>query len=135
RYENDRNIFVKTGHSIKNVSKAAIGPKHMGVKLIIAGVLALVAFVSFFKMTYHVRSSFVLQPVEKRSICPPYDGSIEIVFHKPGDRVSKGQVLARMRTIDLTMELNQAQKEAWAKAAEADKAEADNKLGDKRAAL
>jgi multidrug efflux pump subunit AcrA (membrane-fusion protein) len=111
RYENDRNIFVKTGHSIKNVAKLAIGPKHMGVKLIIVGVLALVAFVSFFKMTYHVRSSVVLQPVEKRSICPPFDGSIEEVFFKPGNAVKKGQVLARMRTVDMSMKLAQAQQQ------------------------
>src|SRR5206468_3704571 len=105
RYENDRNIFVKTGHSIHKVAKLAIGPKHMGVKLIIVGVLALGTFVAMFKPMYHVRSSFVLQPVEKRSICPPYDGAIEKVFFKPGEWVKKGELLAQMRTIDKKMQL------------------------------
>jgi multidrug efflux pump subunit AcrA (membrane-fusion protein) len=53
----------------------------------------------------------VLQPVEKRSICPPYDGSIEEVFFKPGEAVKKGQLLARMRTTDMTMKLGQAQQQ------------------------
>ncbi len=136
RYENDRNIFVKTGHSIKNVSKAAIGPKHMGVKLIIAGVLALVAFVSFSKWTYHIRSSVVLQPVEKRSICPPFDGSIERVFFKPGEAVKKGQVLAQMRTIDMSMKLAQAQQQIQQYFNEADKNQFDttDKMTDARIA-
>jgi hypothetical protein len=135
RYENDRNIFVKIGHSIKNVAKLAIGPKHMGVKLIIAAVLALVAFASFFKMTYHVRSSFVLQPVEKRSICPPYDGSIEQVFFKPGDSVKKGQVLAKMRTIDKKMQLGSTLDQVHRWEVEAKKATNENKGGERQIAM
>jgi len=135
RYENDRNIVVKVGHSIKNVAKAAIGPKHMGVKLIIAAVLAVGAFVALFKMDYRVRSSFVLQPVEKRSICPPYDGSIEQVFFKPGDAVKKGQVLAHMRTREMDMKLSKLKKDILTKYVEAQQAEQENKLGPRRAAL
>jgi len=109
----------------------------MGVKLIIVGVLALVAFVSFFKMTYHVRSSVVLQPVEKRSICPPFDGSIEEVFFKPGEAVKKGQVLARMRTMEMTMKLADAKSQMRQYLSEADKNkfELPAKMGEYRVAM
>ena len=134
RYENDRNIFVKTGHSIRNVAKLAIGPKHMGVKLIIAAVLAVGTFVALYKPTYRVRSSFVLMPVEKCSICPPYDGSIEKVFFKPGDPVTKGAILAQMRTIDIKMKLGEALEQVHRWEVEALKANIESKGGEREIA-
>ncbi|HEV8293305.1 MAG TPA: HlyD family efflux transporter periplasmic adaptor subunit, partial [Tepidisphaeraceae bacterium] len=134
RYENDRNIVVKIGHSIKNVAKLAIGPKHMGVKLIIAAVLALGTFVALYKPMYRVRASFQFQPVEKRSICPPYDGSIEKVFFKPGDSVKKGELLAQMRTIDKKMQLGSALDQVHRWEVEAAKASAEGKGGERQIA-
>jgi hypothetical protein len=137
RYENDRNIFVKTGHSIHKAAKLAIGPKHMGVKLIIAAVLAVGTFVALYKPTYRVRSSFVLNAKEHRSICPPYDGSIEKVFFKPGDSVKKGQILAQMRTTERQMDLEKAQQEMNTNYREGQKAkfESPPKMGEYRIAM
>jgi len=134
RFENDRNIFVKVGHSIRNVAKLAIGPKHMGVKLIIAGVLALGAFVAFYKPMYRARCSVVFQPLEKRSICPPYDGSIDTVFFKPGDAVKKGEILAQMRTVDMKMRLSEVEEQIHRWEVEAQRADAEGKGGERESA-
>jgi HlyD family secretion protein/biotin/lipoyl-binding protein/GAF domain-containing protein len=122
RYENDRNILVKTGHSIHNVAKMAIGPKHMGIKLLIVAALGVGAFVALYKPTYRVRSSFVLQAQEKRSICAPYEGSIDKVFFKPGDSVKKGDPLAQMRTKELRMKLGDAEAQILKSFLESEKA-------------
>ncbi len=134
RYENDRNIFVKTGHSIHNAAKLAIGPKHMGVKLIIAAVLALGTFVALYKPTYRVRSSFVLNAKEHRSICAPFDGSLDQVFFKPGDAVKKGQILAQMRTIDMRMKMGSLLKQVYSKEVEMKKANQEGKGGEREIA-
>src|SRR5437667_8407480 len=86
---------------------------------------------------YRVRSSYVLQQVEKRSNCPPYDGSIEKVFFKPGDAVHKGELLAQMRTTEMVMKLGDVQQEMAQYDAEAEKNKFDLplKLADYRVAV
>jgi multidrug efflux pump subunit AcrA (membrane-fusion protein) len=132
RYENDRNIFVKVGHSIRNVTRMAIGPKYMGIKLLIFAVLALGVFVSLYTPVYRVRSSFLLQPVEKRSICAPFKGSLDQVFFKPGDAVKKGDVLARMRTTEMQLEKLEAEEKANTARIQADAASRQQKFADMR---
>src|SRR3954462_1264152 len=53
RHENDRWIAVKMGHSIQNATKVALGRKHVLAKLIIALVIGLGLFVTFFQPMYH----------------------------------------------------------------------------------
>jgi len=88
-------------------------------------VLAVGAFVALYKPMYRVRSSFVLQALDKRSICAPYDGSIDKVFFKPGNAVKKGDTLAQMRTTEMKTKLAQAKEEVHQYEKEADKARFD----------
>src|SRR5207247_2233474 len=71
------------------------------------------------------------------SICPPYDGSIDTVFFKPGDAVKKGQVLAQMHTAEMSMKLAQAMQQMVQYKKEAEKNEFNdtNKQGDAKVAL
>lgn len=135
RYENDRYIFVKIGHSIRDIARLAVGPKHMGIKLLVILGLALCIFVATFKMTYRVRSNFVLDALEKRVLSPVYEGTIEEVFVKPGMQVKKGEVLARMRTENERLKLLQAQFKAERSKIQADKAGGEGKSADEEIAL
>jgi multidrug efflux pump subunit AcrA (membrane-fusion protein) len=111
RYDNDRYIFVKIGHSIQHVAKLAIGPKHMGVKLLIAGLLGLIAFITLYEPMYRVRAPFQLVAKERRSISAPDNGILKQVFFKPGQAARKGDVLAQMDTQELLHQLNEAKAE------------------------
>jgi multidrug efflux pump subunit AcrA (membrane-fusion protein) len=112
RHENDRWIAVKIGKSIQHASELAVGPKHMLVKLIIALVIAAGFFVTFYKPMYHVTCPFTLEAVDKQDISAPFEGELRKVNVRPGDHVTKGQVLAEMDTRQLESDLNQARSKA-----------------------
>src|SRR5205814_1418835 len=71
RYQNDRWLITKTGISIRETTKLAVGPKHMLAKLIIFAVLAAGIFVSVFKPMYKVKAAFNFVPLEKYTLCAP----------------------------------------------------------------
>lgn len=112
RHENDRWIAVKMGHSIARAAKVTIGPKHVLAKLIIALVVGLALFVTFFKPMYRVSAPFTFVSAQKQTISSPYDGFLEKVNVKAGQRFKKGQVLVEMRTDELKAKLAKAEADA-----------------------
>lgn len=119
RYENDRWLPVKAYHSVKNLTKLAIGPRHMGVKLVLLTVLAAVAFVVFYTPMYHVRSPFVIVTLDKRSVTPAYEGRLKSVNVKKGQPVRVGDVLATMETLEYETQFAEAKAEWQSKKHEA----------------
>lgn len=134
RYDNDRYIITKVGHSIRNLAKLAIGPKYTGTKLLIAFGLALAVFVVSYRPMYHARAAVVLQAQEIRTICAPFDGILEEVNYRPGQAVTQGAVIARLRTTDLEVKLAAALAQAQSKAVAADKARQEGKPAEQRIA-
>jgi multidrug efflux pump subunit AcrA (membrane-fusion protein) len=108
RHENDRWIAVKVGHSIANATQVTLGRKHVLAKLITAAVIGIALFITFFKPMYHVSAPFQFVAAEKRTISSPYEGFLDKVSVKPGERFKKGQVLAELRTDDLKAKLAKA---------------------------
>jgi multidrug efflux pump subunit AcrA (membrane-fusion protein) len=117
RHENDRWLPVKIGHSIQHWTKVAVGPKHVLAKLIIFVVvvagLVLMNWVPFvdLRMMHKVSAPFQFVASQKRSMSAPYEGYLEAVNVKPGDRFVKGQVLAEMRTDDIKVQYAKAEAE------------------------
>jgi len=124
RYETDRWIWVKIGHSIMNLVKMGREPRYMGVKLLIVALLAVTAFVTFYKPMYRVRAPFQLVAKEKRQVSAPFKGQIEVVHFKPGQTVKKGTVMAEMDTTELELQLIEARKQLSSKQLEAKAAQA-----------
>ena len=130
RYENDRWIPVKIGHSIQHVTGLAIGRKHMLPKVVIIAVLGLAAFITFYKPMYHVSAPFNFTSVGKRPISIPFDGQIEAIGINPrtnkiwmaGDEVKAGDLLASMNIDELDKKLLSAESEEEAAQAAADEA-------------
>jgi hypothetical protein len=148
RYENDRWIPVKIGHSIQYTTGLAIGRKHMLAKVIIVAVFAVAAFITFYKPMYHVSAPFSFMSIGRRPVSIPFDGKIEAIGNNPrtgkmwmpGDDVKKGELLASMNTDTLHEQLLSAESEedsenATAISARAQVAKGDNsKAGDMREA-
>jgi hypothetical protein len=132
RYENDRWLPVKFGHSIQYVTALAIGRKHMLPKVVIVAVLGLVAFITFYKPMYHVSAPFNFTSIGKRPISIPFDGRIEAIginhrtnkIWMAGDEVKKDDVLASMNVDQLQDELYAAKGEEQAALAAKDAASA-----------
>ncbi len=93
RHENDRWIAVKVGKSIAAGTKVAIGPKHVLAKLIIALVIGIAVVLVFWQPMYHVSAPFQFISAQKRTLSAPYEGFIDQVKVKPGQRFIKGQLL------------------------------------------
>ncbi len=126
RYQNDRWWITKTGISIRETSKLAIGKTHMLPKLITLLVIGLLAFICIYSPMYHVVSPFSFAATEKRIISAPSDGYIgEVVKVRPGDMVKQGDVLVEMDTSQLRLQLSESLFDADAKRLEANRLAAD----------
>ncbi len=111
RYQNDRWLITKTGLSIRDTAKLAIGPKHMLAKTVIALLLGITLFLFLYSPMYRVAAKFTLLPVENRFITAPFEGQIaEVLFDITNETmVTEGQPLVRLETSQLKLQLSQAQ--------------------------
>ncbi|MGB7160076.1 MAG: HlyD family efflux transporter periplasmic adaptor subunit [Tepidisphaeraceae bacterium] len=108
RYQNDRWLITKTGISIRETAKMAIGPKHMLAKVVIVFLAATAIFLCVYSPMYRVAAKFTFLPIEKRLMAAPYDEQIAEVLVNPGDVVTEGQPLVKLRTSELLKQLSQA---------------------------
>jgi multidrug resistance efflux pump len=130
RYDNDRWLAVKAGHSIQRTAGMAIGPKHMLPKLIIALVIGAGFFVTFFRPMYHVSAPFKLEAIGKQQVSIPFEGKIVEIRINPrtgkqfqvGDEITKGDVLATMDTQETSLKMYGARSRAAAARARANAA-------------
>jgi multidrug resistance efflux pump len=136
RYQNDRWLITKTGISIREAAKLAIGPKHMLAKLVIVLVLGLLAFTFFYKPMYRVTAPFQFVPTEKLSVSSPFDGIIETIGEvngqriRPGMTVKAGTVLVTLKTDDKKSELYRVQSEILRNRKEAEYHRARNEIAE-----
>lgn len=73
-------------------------------KLLVAGLLLSVG-AALFPIPYRIGCDCLLQPVSRRFIAAPFDGSLKESLVQPGDLVSQDQLLARMSARELDWEL------------------------------
>ena len=144
RYQNDRWLITKTGISIRELAKKAIGPKYMIGKLVAVGIIAALLFVTLFSPMYHVSAKFAFVPKVQYTISAPFEGRLQSVAQAPGvnpqrvlmpgDHVKKGQALLEMDVDDITLQRNSEAEEALEKRAEATKARGEGNEADAIAA-
>ncbi|HEX8523004.1 MAG TPA: HlyD family efflux transporter periplasmic adaptor subunit [Tepidisphaeraceae bacterium] len=132
RYQNDRWLITKTGISIREGVKTAIGPKYwiakISIVLAIILILALCNWIPFVDLSfpYRVSSHFAFSPIERRYVNAPFEGFIETVKKRPGDPVEVGELLFSLDTRELKLKKS----EAMGRANQAEKEAAKN-LGDR----
>jgi multidrug efflux pump subunit AcrA (membrane-fusion protein) len=114
---------------VRNLAQEAVGPKHWIVKLIVIAVLAALVFLfqPWYLANYTVSAQFQFMPVERRQLDAPFEGVLESLGTingkpvKPGMAVKKGDLLAKMKTLELEDQLAQARARQYAAEAEARK--------------
>jgi len=137
RHENDHWLFVKAGISARKTAEELLGPKHWIAKLVTAGViLAILVLSNCFNLlantpldmrwTYHVTAPFSFAPVEKRSLCAPFDGQIDKVFKRAGEPCKAGQPLFSLKTDELVKQKSESDYEMLSHEARARAYAADN---------
>lgn len=111
-----------------------LGPKQTWLKVgAIAGAL-LLAIATFVPFPYRVDATFIVRAAALQHMPAPFDGYVAEVAARPGDFVKQGDLLVKLDTSDLLVQLAAAQAELQRHASEAEKAEADRQLAELRVA-
>lgn len=128
--EHDRWFGARWANKTRKGLGVVFGPTHTWAKLAAIIVLGLVAFAVFVEGDYRVEAPFIVEAEERQVIAAPFDGYLTAAEVKPGDIVTAGQVLARLDTSELRLELAQARAEraSYLKQAEIDRRE--NKIAE-----
>ncbi|GAA5511067.1 efflux RND transporter periplasmic adaptor subunit [Novipirellula caenicola] len=74
------------------------GPIALYAAIVIGGIMC-------FPVHYHVRCDCELQPIARRYLASPIDGPLEKTFVRPGDRVSEGDLVARIDAREIEYKL------------------------------
>ncbi len=77
-------------------------------RITIFSVLAVIAGILAFPITYRVAADCRLEPVQRRIVAAPFDNSLHRAYVKPGMLVEKGQVLAELEGREIRMGLAEA---------------------------
>jgi RND family efflux transporter MFP subunit len=103
----DRGVFAVTRDRVMDLGGAIVGPRHTGAKLIALLALLILVGLAVIPIPDRVRSSAEVRAEVARTVPPPFTGYLEQVLVRPGDRVSAGDVIARMDTTELRLQLEQ----------------------------
>lgn len=112
----------------------AVGPEHTWAKVLTVAVVILLALLFFLRVPYRVEGNFVLRSDEAAYLTAPFDGYIDAVFARPGDRVHPGDRLLHLKTSELELEESAALADWNRYQREAEKARALNSLAEMRIA-
>ncbi|MDD4889715.1 MAG: HlyD family efflux transporter periplasmic adaptor subunit [Phycisphaerae bacterium] len=128
-HEHDRWVGAKMVSGTKKLAGFAVGSKHTWAKLVAIGVIAVGLFVTLAKGTHRAEAPFALEAVERQRVSAPYDAFLSELSSNakgdvigPGDFVSKGTVLARLKTNELQAKLIRAKAEQQGYLTEAEQA-------------
>jgi len=103
----DRGVLAVTRDRTRQLGAALVGPRYTGMKLLGLLGLALVLAASFVPIPDRVSAEAEVQASVSRTIVPPFTGFLDEVMVRPGDNVTRGDVLARMSTIELDARLDE----------------------------
>ena len=111
-WRRDRWFGARAAEAMRRGLAAVVGPRHTWLK-VAALVLAAVVVMSLRRGEYRIKAPFVFQATRQQVVVAPFDGQIQEVLVKVGQRVRPGQVLARLRTVELRRELNRLRAELF----------------------
>lgn len=108
RRSSDRFLIFHAWHSVTKTAGYLVGPKHVGWKLLALVLMVALAFAALGTWPYHVSAPFTLEAQDKRIVPNPYDSRLDEVNVEPGMMVQAGELLARLDTTELKLQLAEA---------------------------
>ncbi len=73
----------------------------------LAGLLAIIGFVVFVPLPYHVMATLEVQPHDAAAVYVDVPGRVEEVFVKPRQEVTQGEPLAQLKNVDLDLRISE----------------------------
>lgn len=100
----DRWLPVKAAEAGWRQLGNLIGPRHMALKLTVAGAVIVVAFLAFAPGDYRISARSVMEARSRRAAVAPFNGYVKEALVRAGDVVREGQLLATLDDRDLQLE-------------------------------
>lgn len=101
---NDRWLVAKIWEAMADQVKRLVGPRHVARKLVVVGLVALVALLSLWTDTYRVVAEAQVEAAERRAVVSAYDGYVQTATARAGDVVKAGDELASLEDRELSLE-------------------------------
>jgi biotin carboxyl carrier protein len=131
----DRWFGAKMAASVRESLAKLFGVEHTFAKLIGIAICAALAFLIFGQLDYRVEAPFILKTDDLAYLPAPFDGYIQKVHVKIGDRVKERDPLLSLDIRELLLEESTAIANQNRYRSEAEKARAQNALADMKIAL
>jgi len=101
---NDRLLLTRVKDAVQDQLMKLTGPRHFGRKLAAFVAMAAVVFFSFAGGDYRVNANATLEGSVRRVLAAPFDGYVATTYHRAGDVVGNGTVMATLDDRDLRLE-------------------------------
>jgi len=128
--EKDRWFGARMVRTVRNGLSGLFGVEHTLAKctgLLISGLLL---FALFGTSTYRIEAPFILKSDDVRYLPTPFEGYIDEVNVRPGERVEQGQLLLNIDTTELLLQESAAIANHVRYSREAEKARSENALAE-----
>ncbi len=131
----DKWVGAKVKVSVSRGASKLIGVEHTFAKCIGLLLCALLLFLVAGSLTHRVEAPFILRSDDVRYLPAPFEGYIDDVYVKVGERVNEGDILLTLDTKDLLLEESAEFASQVRYMREAEKARSANLLADMKIAL
>ncbi len=101
----DLSLFGALRRSTRRQMGRLFGPRYLGRKLAVLALLGVVAFFSVATGQFRVKADAALEGTVNRTLSAPFDGFVDGAYHRAGQQVRGGAVIASLDERDLRLEL------------------------------
>lgn len=101
---NERSWLQRTRERLHDGVLMLFGPRHPGVKLLVASLSALLVGLGLWQTEHRISAPTVVEGATQLASVAPFDGFIAQAVVRAGDTVRKGQLMARLEDRDLLLE-------------------------------
>ncbi|MDB6023605.1 MAG: putative Membrane-fusion protein-like protein, partial [Pedosphaera sp.] len=128
----DRWFGARWAAQLRQQCARLLGPEHTWAKAATLLVAVLLALLFFLRVPYRVQGNFVLRSDEMAYVTAPFDGFIDTVMARPGDALTAGSPLLKLKTAELELEESFALADLNRYQRESEKARAAKSLAEMR---
>jgi multidrug efflux pump subunit AcrA (membrane-fusion protein) len=126
----DRWIGAKAASGARAGLAAVVGPRHTWAKVAAVLLIAAGVYIAVASGDYRVDAPFTFEAATRQIVPAPFEGEVDSVEAKLGDKVNAGAVLATLKTLPLRRKLDQARAGLYEHLKQADAARSDKKWAD-----